>query len=177
MKMYFSAAIAMVLVMTMQACGMAQFSDQAEPQNKVSAANDTNGTSGSIDGASPTHINLPGSIPIYGEYRLSGFIGGPEVPPDTGATLIISADGRVSGRGTCNSFGGSFASKDNGNGKYEIAIRDVVSTQRACGESYANYIEQLFFRVLYNANKALVSDRETLVIYGDQWPAKYVRVK
>jgi len=171
MKMYLSAAFGIALVISMQACGMAQFSEKVGTLPKSTANNDHN------DGAGPNNINLPGSLSLPGEYRLSAFIGGPEVPPGTVATLIISADGRVSGQAPCNSFGGSFQSKDNGNGKYEIAIRDLISTRRACGESYVNYIEQVFFQVLVNAGKALVPERETLVIYGDQWPAKFDRVK
>lgn len=61
-----------------------------------------------------------------GSWRLAG-LGGAETPASIATTLVIAADGKVSGRGGCNGFGGNAMLKGR-----TIRFSRMVSTMMAC---------------------------------------------
>lgn len=61
-----------------------------------------------------------------GSWRLAS-LGGTDVPASINTTLAISADGKVSGRGGCNGFGGSATLRGR-----TIRFSRMVSTMMAC---------------------------------------------
>ena len=67
----------------------------------------------------------PSPTPI-GSWRATG-IGGAVIPADVEVTATFGEDGRISGRGGCNRYGGSFTVTGS-----EIAFGPIMSTRMAC---------------------------------------------
>lgn len=68
----------------------------------------------------------PAAPSPVGSWRLAS-LGGKDVPASVTTTLEIAADGKVSGRGGCNGFGGNVALKSR-----TIRFSRMVSTMMAC---------------------------------------------
>lgn len=66
---------------------------------------------------------------------------------DNGAiTIKFSAEGRVSGSGGCNSYGGDYTA----HGK-KLSFSPLISTKRACADETATRQEQEYFKALQAA--------------------------
>jgi len=88
-------------------------------------------------------------------------------PAMKGMTVTAAfADGRVSGSGGCNSYGGAYEVNSD-----KLQIKEIVSTLMACADSEAMDQEAAFFSALGNAQKfrltggllqILTSDGKTL---------------
>lgn len=83
-------------------------------------------------------------VSIYGSWLAEDIAGGGVI--DTAqTTLILAEDGAVSGRGGCNSYGGTATIEQD-----KISFGQLVSTQMACPEALMNQ-ESKFFEVLGQA--------------------------
>ena len=85
-------------------------------------------------------------------------------PPGNDLTIRFGADGRLSGTGGCNSFGGAFG--------YEAAtglleIGDLASTKRACAEPARNQAEAAYLVALRGVTEAAGDPDGRLVLTGD----------
>ena len=89
-------------------------------------------------------------------------------PPTAGPAVTLEfADGRVSGNGSCNSFGGSFT-YDPATGA--LRIGDLVSTKRACVDAARNDLEGAYLTALRGAADASIDAAGRLVITGATAP-------
>lgn len=83
-------------------------------------------------------------VSIYGSWLAEDIAGGGVI--DTAqTTLTLAEDGAVSGRGGCNSYGGTVTMEQD-----RISFGQLVSTQMACAEALMNQ-EQKFFEMLAQA--------------------------
>jgi len=77
------------------------------------------------------------------------------------ATLQFSADGRLTGRGSCNSYGGGYTASGE-----TLSIGALVTTKRACAEALMRQ-EQLFYDILGGARSfGFASDGALLIQDG-----------
>lgn len=87
----------------------------------------------------------PAASPI-GSWRLAS-LGGTETPSSIGTTLVIAADGKVSGRGGCNGFGGNATIQGR-----VIRFSRMASTMMACAPG-AMAQEQRFLKTLERVHR------------------------
>jgi putative lipoprotein len=87
----------------------------------------------------------PAASPV-GDWRLAR-LGDTDVPAAIRTTLAIAADGKVSGRGGCNGFGGSAAIKGG-----TIKFSRMVSTMMACAQDVMDQ-ERRFLQGLEKARR------------------------
>jgi heat shock protein HslJ len=87
------------------------------------------------------------------------------VAPPAGAdvTLSFGPDGRVSGDGPCNGFGGTFT-YEAASGR--LALGDLVSTKRACVDPARGQLETAYFEALRTATEASGDPEGRLVLTG-----------
>lgn len=74
------------------------------------------------------------------------------------ATLQFSADGRLTGRGSCNSYGGSYIASGE-----TLSVGALATTKRACAEALMRQ-EQLFYDILGGARRFRFADDGALLI-------------
>jgi heat shock protein HslJ len=111
---------------------------------------------GTDDGVIPWAED-PLSSPI-GSWRATG-IGGAVIPADVEVTAAFGDDGRISGRGGCNRYSGSFTVTGS-----RIAFGPIMATRMACiGEG--GRIEGLYLAAL-EAVTAWAFDGITLTLTG-----------
>ena len=82
--------------------------------------------------------------PIMGEWRVVELNGAPIIEGSE-ATLRFDADGRVSGKGSCNRFGASYRVEKDG-----ISFTPTMSTRMACAPDLMAQ-EALFFSIIQKA--------------------------
>ena len=87
----------------------------------------------------------PATSPV-GNWRLAS-LGGTETPASIATTLVIAADGKVSGRGGCNGFGGNATIQGR-----VIRFSRMVSTMMAC-EPDKMAQEQRFLKALERVHR------------------------
>lgn len=78
-------------------------------------------------------------------------------------TMNFGNDGRVSGSGGCNSYGGNFRVQGD-----RITFNQVFSTKRACLNSEGNRQESQFFLALESANRFRLSGNQLSVYYDNR---------
>ncbi len=79
-------------------------------------------------------------------------------------TIKFSAEGRVSGSGGCNSYGGDY--KAHG---HDLTFSPLISTKRACADETATRQEQEYFKALQAATGfAIDGDRLTIAHPGGE---------
>lgn len=76
------------------------------------------------------------------------------------ATLAFDGEGRIGGRGSCNSYGGSYRLSGEG-----LALSQVFSTQMACVEALMRQ-EQRVFAILEAVNRFEVDDTGALILHA-----------
>jgi putative lipoprotein len=89
-------------------------------------------------------------------------IGGTAPSSGPSVTLLFGR-GEVSGNGSCNAFGGSYA-YDPSTGA--LRVGDLVSTKRACIEPGRNEVEAAYLAALRAATDASIDENGRLVISG-----------
>ena len=89
-------------------------------------------------------------------------IGG-AAPSSGPAVSLVFGRGEVSGTGSCNAFGGSYA-YDPSTGA--LRLGDLVSTKRACIEAGRNELEAAYLAALRTATDASIDEDGRLVISG-----------
>jgi putative lipoprotein len=110
--------------------------------------------------ASPTRVSRPDTL-AGTVWRLVA-IGDRPVPAGPDVTLRFGPS-EVSGNGSCNAFGGSYA-YDATSGAIRIA--DLVSTKRACIEPGRNELEATYLATLRAASDASIDPDGRLVLTG-----------
>lgn len=93
----------------------------------------------------------PASSPI-GSWRLAS-LGGAETPASITTAITIADDGRVSGRGGCNGFGGNATVRGR-----TIRFSRMVSTMMACAPDVMNQ-EQRFLKTLERVHRWSIERR------------------
>lgn len=93
----------------------------------------------------------PASSPI-GNWRLAS-LGGAETPASITTTMEIASDGRVSGRGGCNGFGGNATIRGR-----TIRFSRMVSTMMACAPEVMDQ-EQRFLKTLERVQRWTIQQR------------------
>ncbi|MCC5887244.1 MAG: META domain-containing protein [Gammaproteobacteria bacterium] len=76
------------------------------------------------------------------------------------ATVVFDTEGRVGGRGSCNSYGGSYSLSGEG-----LAVSGIFSTMMACVESLMNQ-EQRIFAILEAVGRFEVDDTGALILHA-----------
>lgn len=97
---------------------------------------------------------LPGTA-----WQLVSFDGG---TPAGIITAQFDAEGRVTGSGGCNSFGGSYITEGDG-----IQFSQMITTERACLNDDVMSQEAAFYEALSTAVVFNIADDELILIYGD----------
>ena len=100
------------------------------------------------------------SSPV-GSWRLAS-LGGAETPDSITTTLSIAEDGRVSGRGGCNGFGGNATVRGR-----TIRFSRMVSTMMACAPDVMNQ-EQRFLKTLERVHRWSIERRTRRVALLDR---------
>ncbi len=114
--------------------------------------------------SSLTRVSHPGDLAgTSWELRT---IGG-TVPASGPALTLVFGRGELSGNGSCNAFGGSYA-YDASTGA--IHVGDLVSTKRACIEPGRNELEAAYLAALRGATDASIDENGRLVIRGTGAP-------
>ena len=85
------------------------------------------------------------------------------IVPDTSVTLKLDADGKASGSGGCNSYGGGYELKDQ-----TIVFNNVAATLMACADSKAMQQETDFFHALGAAGTFDVSQNSLKIYYDNK---------
>ncbi|HEY6803934.1 MAG TPA: META domain-containing protein [Pyrinomonadaceae bacterium] len=75
-------------------------------------------------------------------------------------TLKFGADGRVSGSGGCNSFGGGYRVQGD-----RVTFSQMISTRRACVDTNANRQESQYLQALGSANRFRMTSRQLSIYY------------
>ncbi len=78
-------------------------------------------------------------------------------------TLNFGNDGRVSGSGGCNSYGGSFRVQGD-----RLTFTQVFSTKRACLSTEGNRQESQYFLALESANRFRLSGNQLSIYYDNR---------
>ena len=83
--------------------------------------------------------------------------------PASGArvTLKFGTDGRISGSGGCNSYGGNYRIQGN-----RLTLSQVFSTRRACIDANANKQESQYLAALESASRFRLNRRQLTIYYG-----------
>jgi heat shock protein HslJ len=89
-------------------------------------------------------------------------IGG-AAPSSGPAVTLVFGRGEVSGNGSCNAFGGSYAYEPSTGA---LHLGDLVSTKRACIEAGRNELEAAYLAALRAATDASMDENGRLVISG-----------
>lgn len=91
-----------------------------------------------------------------------GPIGAGSLPaPAARVTLKFGNDGRISGSGGCNSYGGNYRVQGN-----RLTLSQVFSTKRACIDANANKQESQYFAALESASRFRLNRRQLSIYYG-----------
>jgi len=101
-------------------------------------------------GASQQTASLPKEL-LNRDWKLVSLQRAPQNVQNTtgaGMTIRFSADGKVSGSGGCNSFGGSYTVGEN----RSITFSQLISTLRACAAPSVNTLEQEYLSALQSAS-------------------------
>ena len=77
-------------------------------------------------------------------------------------TLKFGNDGRISGSGGCNSFGGTFSVEGD-----SIKFGQIFSTRRACIDEKGNKQESAYLAALQSASRFRVTDRQLSIYYDE----------
>lgn len=104
------------------------------------------------------------------EWRLSQFAD-QAVAAGAGVTLIFGEEGKLSGSGGVNRYGGQFELKADG----QITIQNIFSTKMASLDADVMKLENQFFQQLAKAKRAVLSDAK-LVIECEDTDKKQVRL-
>jgi heat shock protein HslJ len=99
------------------------------------------------------------------EWRLVslGRVGaGTAIVSGNGVTLKFGNDGRVSGSGGCNSFGGGYRIQGD-----RVTFSQMISTRRACVDTNANRQESQYLQALDSANRFRVTSRQLSIYYDN----------
>ena len=108
--------------------------------------------------------------PLQGEWRVVELNGEPIVPGSE-VSLRFDADGRVSGKGSCNRYGASYRVE-----KDRISFTPVMSTRMACAPPLMAQ-ESLFFLILQKADRWTVDDGVLTITAADGSTIRAARVK
>ena len=91
-----------------------------------------------------------------------GPVGASSLPaPGARVTLKFGTDGRISGSGGCNSYGGNYRIQGN-----RLTLSQVFSTKRACLDANANKQESQYFAALESADRFRLNRRQLTIYYG-----------
>ena len=91
-----------------------------------------------------------------------GPVGSGSLPaPDARITIKFGNDGRISGSGGCNSYGGNYLVQGN-----RLTLSQVFSTKRACIDANANKQESQYFAALETASRFRLTRKQLTVYYG-----------
>ena len=85
-------------------------------------------------------------------------IGGRGIIDSSRVTIVLSEDGRISGRATCNNYSGSYDRDSE-----DFRTRDIAVTNRACVEALARQ-EAEFLRILRGASRTSTANDGSVVI-------------
>ncbi len=107
------------------------------------------------------------------EWRLSQ-IGSQAALKDPSVTTVFSEEGKVSGSGGVNRYGGKYQFKVDG----EITIQNIFSTKKGSSDENVMNQESQFFRLLGAAKRTLISDGNLVLecVDKDDKPIKLVFV-
>lgn len=97
------------------------------------------------------------------EWRLSQ-LGDQAVAAATGVTLVFGEEGKLSGSGGVNRFGGECELKADG----QITIKNIFSTQMAALDEDLMKQESQFFKLLGKSKRALLSDGKLVIECTDK---------
>ena len=91
-----------------------------------------------------------------------GPVGSGSLPaPGARVTLKFGNDGRISGSGGCNSYGGNYRVQGN-----RLTLSQVFSTKRACIDANANKQESQYFAALESASRFRLNRKQLTIYYG-----------
>jgi heat shock protein HslJ len=91
-----------------------------------------------------------------------GRVGASSLPaPSARVTLKFGNDGRISGSGGCNSYGGNYRVQGN-----RLTLSQVFSTKRACIDENANKQESQYFAALETASRFRLNRQQLTIYYG-----------
>jgi uncharacterized lipoprotein YbaY/predicted secreted protein len=117
-------------------------------------------------GAPAQTASLPSEL-LNREWNLTSLQRGPQNVQNTtgaGVTIRFSADGKVSGKGGCNGFGGNYTAGANRG----LTISQIISTLIACAAPSANTLEQEYFSALQSVSSyALDGSSRFQLIYNN----------
>ena len=82
------------------------------------------------------------------------------IVPGTKITLMFGNDGRVSGSGGCNNYGGNYRVEGD-----RITFSQLFSTRRACTNTDANRQEASYLSALEASNRFRLSERRLTIYY------------
>lgn len=77
------------------------------------------------------------------------------------ATVVFDGEGRIGGRGSCNSYGGSYELSGEG-----LAVSDLFSTQMACVEALMRQ-EQRVLAILEAVRRFDINETGALILHAD----------
>jgi heat shock protein HslJ len=98
------------------------------------------------------------------EWHLVGMgpVGSGSLPvPNAPVTIKFGNDGRISGSGGCNSYGGNYRVQGN-----RLTLSQVFSTKRACIDANANKQESQYFAALESASRFRLNRKQLTIYYG-----------
>ena len=97
------------------------------------------------------------------EWRLSQ-LGDQAVAAATGVTLVFGEEGKLSGSGGVNRFGGVYESKADG----QISIKNIFATEMAALDEDIMNLETRYFQLLAKAKSAQMSDGNLVIECEDK---------
>jgi heat shock protein HslJ/uncharacterized membrane protein len=95
---------------------------------------------------------------LLGEWVIED-VNGRGIIDSSRATVGFDDDGRMSGRGSCNGYGGSYRLSGEG-----LAVSDLSSTRMACAEALMRQ-EQQIFAILADISRFELDDTGTLILH------------
>jgi heat shock protein HslJ len=103
------------------------------------------------------------------EWRLTQ-LGDQAVAADAGVTLVFGEEGKLSGSGGVNRFGGKYELKADG----QVTIQNIFSTRMAAVDKDVMNRETQFFQLLGKAKRAVLSDGKLVIECEGEKPIKLV---
>lgn len=103
------------------------------------------------------------------EWRLTQ-LGAQAVAADAGVTLVFGEEGKLSGSGGVNRFGGKYELKADG----QVTIQNIFSTRKAALDEDVMNRETQFFQLLGKAKRAVLSDGKLVIECEGEKPIKLV---
>lgn len=112
-----------------------------------------------------TAAGAPRDVLAGAEWRLTSFGKGDaqsSLVEGSVVTIKFGADGKVTGSGGCNSYGGEYRVRDE-----NISFGRLISTKRACAAQAVTKQEQQYLEALGAAEKFKLAGEQLTILYGE----------